>query len=74
MTTEEFTKAMRAFGYEVVPSGNDLLFEKRDCCPAPYGFVDTRSVNGFEVREVPSQVLQVILKYAGTAIAKRSHI
>lgn len=73
MTTEEFTLAMKSYGYEVVPSGNDLLFEKRDCYPAPYGFVDTHAVNSFEVREVPSRVLQVILKYAGTAFVKRNH-
>jgi len=73
MTTEEFTQIMKSYGYEVVPSGNDLLFEKRDCSPAPYGFVDTHAVNSFEVREIPSRVVQIIMKYASTSVTNRKH-
>ena len=74
MTTAEFTAAMKKFGYEVVPSGNSLLFEKYDSSPTAYGSVDTQAVNCFDVRNVSSRVVQVILSYASTPFIKRNHV
>ncbi len=74
MTTAEFTAAMKKLGYEVVPSGTSLIFEKYDSSPTAYGSVDTQALNYFEVRNVPSRVVQVIMEYASTPFIKRNHI
>lgn len=74
MTTSEFTASMKNFGYEVVPSCNSLIFEKYDSSPTAYGSVDTQAFNCFDVRNVPSQVVQVILSYASTPFIKRNHV
>ncbi|AYM03589.1 hypothetical protein D8911_11565 [Levilactobacillus brevis] len=74
MTTTEFIIAMKKLGYEVMPSENGLLFEKYGSSPTAYGSVDTQAFNCFDVRNVPSQVVQVILSYASTPFIKRNHI
>lgn len=74
MTTKEFIQEMHDFGFEVVQSGNDLLFQSPDFDMSVWGSVDIQKFNTFEVRGTPSRVVQVIVEYARTPFVQRDYI